>query len=233
TPPRGIGKTTMEVVERLALETGLSLWGAVGESVTRNLLPARALQALKSFRDLVEDARGMAAGTFAEKLSESAGDDGRGRPSLQNQDDNDVEARASLRQSQGGPSPVQRSEAPQEEDETEFDPSAFDFGGHHEIRAESSAQADSAEEFNPAELADEDVEPNLDDVPADAPVEGFRTPGAPANTAEILKFLIDRTGYIKLLEEEDSPEAFSRVENIRELVNAAMDSKDRGETLDQ
>jgi DNA helicase-2/ATP-dependent DNA helicase PcrA len=35
------------------------------------------------------------------------------------------------------------------------------------------------------------------------------------------------------LEEEDSPEAFSRVENIRELVNAAMDSKDRGETLDQ
>ena len=36
-----------------------------------------------------------------------------------------------------------------------------------------------------------------------------------------------------MLEEEDSPEAFSRVENIRELVNAAMDSKDRGETLDQ
>jgi DNA helicase-2/ATP-dependent DNA helicase PcrA len=36
-----------------------------------------------------------------------------------------------------------------------------------------------------------------------------------------------------MLEAEDTPEAFSRVENIRELVNAAMDSKDRGETLDQ
>ena len=48
-----------------------------------------------------------------------------------------------------------------------------------------------------------------------------------------LKFLIDRTGYIKLLEEEDTPEAFSRIENLRELVNAAMDSRDRGETLDQ
>ena len=53
------------------------------------------------------------------------------------------------------------------------------------------------------------------------------------STADILKFLIDRTGYIKLLEEEDTPEAFSRIENLRELVNAAMDSRDRGETLDE
>ena len=48
-----------------------------------------------------------------------------------------------------------------------------------------------------------------------------------------MKFLIDRTGYIKQLEEEDTPEAFSRIENLRELVNAAMDSRDRGETLDE
>jgi DNA helicase-2/ATP-dependent DNA helicase PcrA len=48
-----------------------------------------------------------------------------------------------------------------------------------------------------------------------------------------LKFLIDRTGYIKLLEEEDTPEAFSRIENLRELVNAAMDSRDRAETMDE
>jgi DNA helicase-2/ATP-dependent DNA helicase PcrA len=53
------------------------------------------------------------------------------------------------------------------------------------------------------------------------------------STADILKFLIDRTGYIKLLEEEDTPEAFSRIENLRELVNAAMDSRDRSETLDE
>ena len=54
-----------------------------------------------------------------------------------------------------------------------------------------------------------------------------------ATTADLLKFLIDRTGYIKLLEDEDTPEAFSRIENLRELVNAAADSRDRGETLDQ
>ena len=64
------------------------------------------------------------------------------------------------------------------------------------------------------------------------PEAGATTAPAPS-TAEILKFLIDRTGYIKQLEEEDTPEAFSRVENLRELVNAAMDSRDRGETLDQ
>ncbi len=74
-----------------------------------------------------------------------------------------------------------------------------------------------------------------EDAPAsnDEAVDGFRAPGAAANTAEILKFLIDRTGYIKQLEEEDTPESYSRIENLRELVNAAMDARDRGETLDQ
>src|SRR6059058_3512934 len=72
TPVRGIGKTTIETVERMALETGLSLWGAIGESIRRQLLPARAQQALKSFRDLIEDARAMAAGTYVERLQESS-----------------------------------------------------------------------------------------------------------------------------------------------------------------
>ena len=63
-------------------------------------------------------------------------------------------------------------------------------------------------------------------MPADFPAPNV-------STADVLKFLIDRTGYIKALEAEDTPEAYSRIENLRELVNAAMDSKDRGETLDQ
>jgi len=50
---------------------------------------------------------------------------------------------------------------------------------------------------------------------------------------EVIKFLIDRTGYVKMLEEEASPESFSRIENLQELVNAARDSADRGETLDE
>src|SRR5215472_9839523 len=69
TPVRGIGKTTIEMLENLALETGRSLWGAIQEAIARQLLPPRACQALRSFRDLIEDARAMAAGTYGERLS--------------------------------------------------------------------------------------------------------------------------------------------------------------------
>ena len=47
----------------------------------------------------------------------------------------------------------------------------------------------------------------------------------------MIRFLIDRTGYIKALEAEASPEAFSRIENLKELANAAHDAEVRGETL--
>jgi len=211
TPVRGIGKTTMEVVERMALETGLSLWGAIGESIDRGLLPARAQQALKSFRDLIADARAMAAGTYVERLQETSAPDSSqtawGQPSS-----------AVLRANA-----LQTSDQDLADDQTEFDPSAFDFGGGEFIHAGGS---DAADLQTQADAPERDKDSAL-------AIEGFRTPGAPANIAELLKFLIDRTGYIKILEAEDSPEAYSRIENIRELVNAAMDSKDRGETLDQ
>ncbi len=72
TPPRGIGKTTMETVERIALETGTSMWGAIGETIQQRLLPPRALSALKSFRELIDDARAMHLGTFRERVAETA-----------------------------------------------------------------------------------------------------------------------------------------------------------------
>jgi DNA helicase II / ATP-dependent DNA helicase PcrA len=59
----------------------------------------------------------------------------------------------------------------------------------------------------------------------------FRSPGDPATLPELIRFLIDRTGYIKALEAEGSPESFSRVENLKELANAAHDAEERGETL--
>ncbi len=201
TPVRGIGKTTIETIERLALETGLSMWGAVGEAITRQLLPARALAALKNFRELIEDRRAMLAGTYVERVEETAGaktggDAGGGA--------------AEFRSAWTSEAPVPTQPGA----DTDFDPSNFSF------------------DFAANDSADEDVASSADEA-VDQAVEGFRAPGAAANTAEILKFLIDRTGYIKQLEEEDTPESSSRIENLRELVNAAMDSRDRGETLDQ
>ncbi len=38
---------------------------------------------------------------------------------------------------------------------------------------------------------------------------GFRKPGDAATLPELIKFLIDRTGYIRALEDEATPEAFS------------------------
>ena len=71
-PTRGIGKGTIDTLENLALETGLSLWGALGEAIRRQLLPQRALTALKSFQQLIEDGRAMLAGNFADQLAQSA-----------------------------------------------------------------------------------------------------------------------------------------------------------------
>src|SRR5271154_2406653 len=69
TPPRGIGKTTMETIERLALETGSSLWVATGRALKERLLPARACLALENFRRVIQDARAMLAPGFDEKLA--------------------------------------------------------------------------------------------------------------------------------------------------------------------
>ena len=83
TPVRGIGKTSIETLERVALETGLSLWGAIAEAIKRQLLPPRALAALKIFPNIIEDGRAILTGTFAEHLEETASAEdkpgGRGR----------------------------------------------------------------------------------------------------------------------------------------------------------
>src|SRR5256884_5466099 len=181
TPVRGIGKATLETLERVALETGLSLWGAIGESTRRQLLPQRALAALRSFKAVIEDGQAMLAGTYTERLEETALEE----------------------------EPSKAPAAIELDDQISFDPAEFGSAGVSPAQQRAGRPPDSRQD-------------------AGSTVEILG-----ANTAHILKFLIDRTGYIKLLEQENTPEAYSRVENIRELVNAAMDSKDRGETLDR
>jgi DNA helicase II / ATP-dependent DNA helicase PcrA len=202
TPTRGIGKSTIETLERLSLETGMSLWSAISEAIERRLLPQRACAALKSFKDLIEDARAMLLGTFADRLVETA--------------------EANIRRGDGETS----RESEEADADVSFEPAqlgeniSFDFGANDEPEEQEIAT---------------DVSEKLSKISADAAsseaVEGFRTPGAPASIPEILKFLIDRTGYIKQLEEEATPDSLARIDNLRELVNAAMDSRDRGETL--
>jgi DNA helicase-2/ATP-dependent DNA helicase PcrA len=49
---------------------------------------------------------------------------------------------------------------------------------------------------------------------------------------EALTFIEDRTGYRKMLEQENTPEAEARLENLTELMNAAAEAVERGETVD-
>jgi ATP-dependent DNA helicase UvrD/PcrA len=224
TPARGIGKGTIDTLEQLALVSGLSLWGAIGEALQRQLLPPRALASLKSFQQLIEDARAMQGGTFAEQLSESA------------QNVQELAAGAAVTNQQDAT--PERDGADRDGDNaTAFDPTefgnfSFDFGA---AESESSEPAENNRSLDSdGMLASERSISARDDNASETTARGANAfPVPTVSTADLLKFLIDRTGYIKLLEAEDTPEAYSRIENLRELVNAAMDSRDRAETLDQ
>jgi DNA helicase-2/ATP-dependent DNA helicase PcrA len=200
TPARGIGKTTLETLERLALETGASTWDALAAAIANRLIPTRALMALESFRQLIIDAQAMMDPDFAGKLS------------------TDV--------AEGGES-------------TEEADTGFEFGASSDGQGQLSF-GDAGGEIEvatpePGSLTppDPDFESHAEEVAAEQQggVSAFRTPGDAATLPELIRFLLDRTGYIKALETEGSPEAFSRIENLKELANAAHDAEARGETL--
>ncbi len=208
-PARGIGKATLETLERIALETGTSTWNAIERALAERLLPTRACIALDTFRKLIEDARAMLTPGFAEKLTADVASE-----------DTSFDIAAS------------------EDEDT-----SFDFGNEeqHGFAFSDDDVAFDASEFNPfaeepnlshsSGWGTQDPAPAKDDSPEAVP--GFRTPGDAATLPELIRFVIDRSGYIRALEEEGTPEAFSRIENLKELANAAQDAQERGETLDE
>ena len=234
TPVRGIGKTTLETLERLALETGASTWDAMGAAIANRLIPNRALMAIESFRQLILDAQAMMDPDFAGKLSADV---------AQIEDaDTGFEFGASTADSDSAESA-----------------SSFDFGGGNDAQLplldassfspfaaapkrpfltmpkqsnERDSQDSPLRPGNP-KPPDPDFQSDAAEVAEDEKGHGsaFRAPGDAATLPELIRFLIDRTGYIKALETEGSPEAFSRIENLKELANAAHDAEARGETL--
>ncbi len=235
TPARGIGKTTLETLERLALETGASTWDAISSAIANRLVPARALMALESFRQLIVDAQAMMDPDFAGKLAADVAGTSAGST--------DFEFGAA--HAPDGAS--RRDDA--------FD-SDFAFGGNEDqiplldpehlasFAAEPArpflkmpAKAQGTESMEPEAPQVPGLGPGLEESDADEADDSederpaFRSPGGAATLPELIRFLIDRTGYIKSLEAEGSPESFSRIENLKELANAAHDAEERGETL--
>ena len=225
TPVRGIGKTTLETLERLALETGLSTWDALAAALKSRLIPNRALMALESFRQLILDAQAMMDPDFAGKLSA------------------DVAASDAEEADTG----FEFGAATENADSASADSAtSFDFGGNDQAQLplldSSSFSPFAAAPKRPFLVMPKkdktaaptpDFDPDAEHAAADETSEKppFRAPGDAATLPELIKFLIDRSGYIKALEVEGSPESFSRIENLKELANAAHDAEARGETL--
>ena len=218
TPVRGIGKTTLETLERLALETGASTWDAIAAAIANRLLSNRALMAIESFRQLILDAQAMMDPDFAGKLSA------------------DVAADAESEEADTGFEFGAATDSASPDSASAESAVGFDFGGAPRVsRAPRVPQVPSAAAERPGSPTqpEPDFESGAEEVAKDEKGRGsaFRTPGDAATLPELIRFLIDRTGYIKALETEGSPEAFSRIENLKELANAAHDAEARGETL--
>jgi DNA helicase-2/ATP-dependent DNA helicase PcrA len=251
-PPRGIGKTTMETLERMALTTGISTWDAIGQAIRDRLLPARALTALAGFRRLIEDARAMLGAEFAENLARDVAVPApEGEEGDTGFDPAEFETASYVSDEDAAFSPVEGNGA-----DTSFDTSfnfGFDFGPSEEvstIAAENAgtpqAELDAAS-FNPfapvvlknSSTLKRSAADGKSGAAADRAAErimaeerpAFRKPGEAATLPELIKFLNDRSGYIRALEAEATPESFSRIENLKELANAAQDAQERGETL--
>jgi DNA helicase-2/ATP-dependent DNA helicase PcrA len=226
-PTRGIGRTTLDTLERLALETGASTWTAIGHAIKNRLLPQRALTALETFKRMIEDAHAMLAPDFAEKLSaDLAQPEGITEQSEDPEDDTAFEfTEDSLMQDETDATAFDFGDAEQgslgleaasEEPGTEFDPTSFNPFGESQS---ATTRVPQVSPLRPTEV--------------EATRPAFRSPGDAATLPELIRFLIDRSGYIRALEDEGTPEAFSRIENLKELANAAQDAQERGESLSE
>ena len=207
TPARGIGKTTLETLERIALETGTPACGPRSAALWMQScsLHARSSRLTASAASSSMPARCWTPG-FAEKLaadvvpSDIAGNRACGRT----------------------PTPALNSATPPSDSlalthgEDTAEDAEFDAGDVQRVcrRAARAARRRAPCRANPPR-----------------PFPDFAQPGDAATLPELIKFIIDRTGYIRSLEEEGTPEAFSRIENLKELANAAQDAQERGETL--
>uniref|UniRef100_E6QKC8 ATP-dependent DNA helicase, Rep family n=1 Tax=mine drainage metagenome TaxID=410659 RepID=E6QKC8_9ZZZZ len=238
TPARGIGKTTLDTLERLALETGVSTWEAIGQAIRGQLLTARACSALQSFRQLIRDAQAILAPDFAAKLAADIRETAIDAPEAdadfsfgENATVSDAEDQEAV-SADAVPANIAFDFGFAEETATDTPPALptlFDAATlspfHKSTAAKTLPRRNRSRDAGPgnANSATTDTSGNAND--------GFRAPGEPGTLPELIRFLIDRSGYIRSLEAEGSPEAISRIENLKELANAAQDAQERGESL--
>jgi DNA helicase-2/ATP-dependent DNA helicase PcrA len=173
-PPRGIGKQTLEEIDRRARDTGLSHWETISHVIEKpENLSARAISALRSFRRIINRLGELAAG--------------------------------------GGGAPRRRGDA-----ETRG-------LGDSEIRQGHDSATESEEDSaSPSPRVSVSPRPLS---PSPRPSISISSSSA---VSDIVKMAILDTGYENALKSENTDEAEARLENLQELVNAAVDYDEQG-----
>jgi len=167
-PPRGIGKQTVEEITRRASDSGLSLWETIALVIEKpENLSMRAVSALKSFRRIIIKL-GEMAGIVQSPTSEYA-----------------VQ------------SPTSNVKGPETTGTAGVSPAA--------ASASERSSSPTVSEGSQSTIAD-----------SDSPV------------SDIVKAAIFETGYENALKSEKTDEAEARLENLQELVNAAVDYDEQG-----
>ena len=276
-PPRGIGKTTMDTLERIALTTGMSSWDAIAPrrrrktsprpradgpqqlSQTNRRRPRHARPRLPRPPLFRHRPRNFVISTEAAhlpRIGETPVFSDADATTALSEDASDDDDQLRLRFLRGradarSPSPRTTPTPLRHQLQLRLRLRPERRNLHHrprkcQPRRRPSADTASINPFAPIPLkqsASAATRERLDRIVAaqagdheaanEADARAFRKPGDPATLPELIKFLNDRSGYIRALEDEATPESFSRIENLKELANAAQDATSRGETLSE
>ena len=184
-PPRGIGKQTLEEIDRRARESGGTPWEAISLIIeSPENLSSRAVSALKSFRKLVRDLGAMA---------------GQGDTETRRQGDAVTGRRGDTETGGRGDAEIIKFEGDGNSDVTNLPESS-----HLSVPA------------SPRPPISESPRPTISVADSASPV------------SDIVKAAILNSGYENSLKSENTDEADARLENLQELVNAAVDYDEQG-----
>jgi DNA helicase-2/ATP-dependent DNA helicase PcrA len=185
-PPRGIGKQTVEEIARRANDYGLSLWETISLVIEKpENLSTRAVSALRSFRRIIL------------RLAELAG--------------TNVETAQALTGTAGVSPATPRHSL-----------------GEIEARGAAEGQSPSAHQAAEPQKRPAD-RPTVTDGSGGSPtVREGSVIGSDSLVSNIVKAAILETGYENALKGEKTDEAEARLENLQELVNAAVDYDAQG-----
>jgi DNA helicase-2/ATP-dependent DNA helicase PcrA len=215
-PPRGIGKQTLEEIDRRARDTGLSHWETISVVIEKpENLSARAVSALKNFRRIL-----LRLGEMARSGDGERG--GRGEAETGGRGEGETRRHGDAEIGRSGDGETGRREDKEESRDWKL--------------RQGQGNAEDSEEISPSPHFPISPSPHLPiSVSPRRPVPASPSPAVPSLAlssaslvSDIVKTAILDTGYENALKSENTEEAEARLENLQELVNAAVDYDEQG-----